>query len=97
MDKLLNPGIIGSCIGILGGVVGTYFSIHNTKTPVERRFMVRKAIWTWLGVTAFLAALFLIPIPCRWLAWLSYAIIFPLAIRHMNRRQSAIRESDRNA
>ena len=97
MDILLTPGLIGGFIGILGGVVGTYFSIHSTKTPVERRFMVRAAIWTWLGVSAFLAALFLIPVPWRWLAWLPYAIILPFAIRHMNRRQNAIRESDRNA
>jgi cell division protein FtsW (lipid II flippase) len=97
MDTLLTPGLIGSVIGILGGLVGTYFSIHNTKTPAERRFMVCAAIWTWLGVFAFLAVLFLIPVPWRWLAWLPYVIILPLAIRYMNRRQNAIRESDRNA
>ncbi len=97
MDTLLTPGVIGGCIGILGGVVGTYFSIHNTKTPAERRFMVRAAIWIWLGVSAFLAALFTIPVPWRWLAWLPYVIILPVAIRYMNRRQNAIRESDRNA
>ena len=97
MDTSLSPGLIGGCIGVLGGVVGTYFSIHNTKTPAERHFMVRAAIWTWLGVSAFLAVLFILPVTWRWLAWPPYAIILPLAIRYMNRRQNAIRESDRNA
>lgn len=96
MDTSITPALIGSAIGIIGGIVGTYFSIHNTKTPVERRFMVRASIWVWLGVSVFLAVLFLVPSPWRWLAWLPYAIILPLAIRYMDRRQNAIRESSRN-
>ncbi len=97
MDTSITPGLIGIVIGILGGVVGTYFSIHNTKTPAERRFMVRASIGVWFGISVFLTVLFLLPSSWRWLAWLPYPIALPLGVRYINQRQTAISESDRNA
>ena len=96
----MNPStlapLVGGAVGVLGGIVGTYFSIHNTKSPAERRFIGRAAAWTWFGLSIFLAVLFLLPEPWRWLVWIPYTFILPFAIRHMNRRQNAIRESDRS-
>jgi hypothetical protein len=40
--------VLGSLIGILGVVIGTWYSIRHAKTPDERRFMVHCAIGVWL-------------------------------------------------
>ena len=87
----------GAVMGVLGGIVGAYVSIRNTKTAAERRFMVRASIWAWIGISAFLVVLFLLPSPWRWLIWVPYAILLPLGIRYVNRRQTAIRQGDREA
>jgi len=49
----LGGAILGPLLGILGGYVGAKASIENTRSPRERRFMVRMA---W--ITAGLALLF---------------------------------------
>jgi hypothetical protein len=36
--------IVGSIVGLAGGVIGTYFSIKNTKGPRERAFTVKSAV-----------------------------------------------------
>ncbi len=58
----LVGGIAGGVVGIMGGLVGTYFSINNTNGPKERAFVIRAAAVCWLGVSAFLACLFLLPL-----------------------------------
>ena len=55
----LAGGIAGAVIGLMGGVIGTYFSIKNTEGPRERAFMIRLSILGWIGITAFLAVLFI--------------------------------------
>jgi fatty acid desaturase len=90
----LIGGIGGSAIGILGGVIGTYFSVMNTAGPRERAFMIRAAALAWVAVAAFLAALWWIPFPYRFLLWLPYVLALPLAIRAGNRRQERIRREE---
>jgi uncharacterized membrane protein YfcA len=90
----LIGGIAGSVVGVLGGAVGTYFSIKNTSGPRERAFMVRMAALTWVVVTAFLAALWLTPHVYPPLLWLPYLLFLPLGIRFMNRRQQKIRRDE---
>lgn len=92
----LIGGLIGGALGIAGGIVGTYFSIRNTASPRERAFMVRVSAVTWLGVTAFLAGLLLLPRPYNWLMWLPYAIALPVGIVWINRRQAQIRSEEQN-
>jgi hypothetical protein len=90
-------GVLGGCaLGVLGGVVGTYFSIKNTDGPRERRFMVQFAIVAWVAVTAFLVGLLMLPRPYNFLMWIPYGIALPLGIAWCNRRQRAIR-SEENA
>ena len=96
MDAGIAGAIIGSTFGILGGIVGTVFSVKNTKGPRERQFMMRVAIGTWLGVTLFLVLLLLLPSPYRWLMWIPYGIVLPLAIISLNRKQRAIRSAEQN-
>jgi hypothetical protein len=84
----------GSVIGIIGGVIGAYFSIKNTLGPRERAFMIRGAIICAILVTAFLVALWLIPGWYRHLLWIPYAVVLPMGIRYMNRRQAQIRREE---
>lgn len=98
MNAAWIGGIVGSLIGIAGGLFGTYCGIRNTRSPRERSFMVRSAAVCWGGVLLFLALLFVLPNPYRWFLWIPYAILLPLGIVHGNRTQQRIRreESQRN-
>src|SRR5882724_10114522 len=87
-------GIIGGVIGLAGGAIGTYASIKNTGGPRERQFMVRAAGAAWVGITLFLALLFVLPSPYRWLIWIPYGVALPLAIVTLNRKQQAIRSAE---
>ncbi len=95
--EFLNPfvayggAILGSCIGLLGGLFGTWCSIRNTQSPAERAFMIRCSIAVWLLVTAFVASLLLIPVPYNHLLWLPYVILLILAIRRLNGVQARLR------
>jgi hypothetical protein len=68
----LVGGIAGGVVGVMGGIVGTYFSIKNTNGPKERAFAIRAAALCWLGISAFLACLFMVPVQWRVLLWVVY-------------------------
>jgi hypothetical protein len=87
----------GAVIGILGGVVGTWFSIRNTVGPRERAFTIRASVLCWVGVSAFLAALWFTPFPYRALLWLPYMAALPFMARAWNRRQMQIRTEESGA
>ena len=90
----LVGGIVGGVIGLLGGAVGTYFSIKNTAGSRERRFMIQVAIVAWIAISAFVAALLLLPRPYNFLLWIPYGIALPLGISWCNRRQQLIRREE---
>jgi Ca2+/Na+ antiporter len=94
MDAGTIGGIIGGAIGFIGGIVGCYFSIKNTKGPRERAFMVRVSVIAFIVVIAFLAGLMLLPRPYNFLMWIPYGIALPLGIRWCNRRQMQIRTEE---
>lgn len=87
-------GIAGSVLGLAGGIIGTYFSIKNTKGPRERAFMVKSAVVCWVAILVFLALLVALPHPYRWLLWILYGFLLPLGIIYGNRRQQAIRQTE---
>jgi hypothetical protein len=91
---IMAGAIGGSVLGILGGVIGTYFSIKNTNGPRERAFMIRTSAAFWVGVIAFLAALGLTPAPYRTWLWLPYVFLLPWAVRAGNRRLEQIRREE---
>ena len=93
MNPGLVDGVVGSLVGVAGGLIGTYFSIKNTNGPRERAFMIRSAIVCWIGVAAFLAAMFLVPQARLWL-WIPYCILLLLGIRYGNKKQMAIRREE---
>ncbi len=90
-------GILGGIIGLLGGVVGTYFSIKNTNGPIEKSFMIKCATVGWIAIVVFLAFMFILPNPYRFLLWIPYGILLPFGIRYGNRKQQEIREYENRA
>jgi hypothetical protein len=91
----LIGGLIGGGIGLVGGAVGTYFSIKNTLGPRERSFMIRVSAIAWVLITLFLVGLMTLPKPYNFLLWVPYGIALPLSIRWCNRRQLAVRADER--
>lgn len=94
MDAGTMGGIIGGGIGLAGGVIGTYFSIRNTRGPRERTFMFKVSAIAWIVVPLFLVGLLMLPKPYNWFLWLPYGIALPLSIRWCNQRQLKIRAED---
>jgi Ca2+/Na+ antiporter len=87
-------GIIGSIVGIAGGIIGTYCSIKNTRSPLERRFMIKASFMTWIALMIFLGLLFALPAPYRFLVWIPYGILLPIGIRYTNKRQREIQAGE---
>ncbi len=59
----LVGAVVGSAVAVLGGVIGTRFSIKNTKGPRERAFAIKGSIICWVFVVAFVVGMWLIPQP----------------------------------
>lgn len=97
MNAGVVGGIAGCVIGLAGGLVGTYATIHNTSGPRERRFTVRAAVIGWLACLVFLAGLFFLPNPYRFFMWIPYGILLPLGINRWNREQMRIRQEESRA
>ncbi len=92
----LIGGIAGCVLGLMGGIVGTYFSIKNTNGPREKAFMIKASMIGWAGILVFLALMFLLPNPYRFLLWIPYGIILPIAIIRGNKIQAKIRQEESN-
>ena len=87
-------GIVGSAIGICGGIVGTYFSIRNTNGPKERSFVIKASAMTWVAVAIFLSALLLLPSPYNQLMWIPYGLLLGFGIRKFNEMQKRIHDEE---
>jgi Ca2+/Na+ antiporter len=98
MDINLMVAIGGSAIGLLGAAIGTYFSIKSTRTPAERRFVVKVSIGVWVVGTLLMGlplVLALAGIIQRWVFWAMfplYFILLGLTMRWANRRQASFRK-----
>jgi Ca2+/Na+ antiporter len=86
--------IVGSIIGLAGGIFGTYCSIKNTNGPKERMFMIKASVVAWIAIGIFLALLFLLPHPYRWFMFIPYGILLPVGIIFANKRQAQIRAEE---
>ena len=60
---MMNAGMVGGIVGVMGGVIGTYFSIRNSAGPRERALIVRLSVLIWLWMAVFIDWLFLGPRP----------------------------------
>ncbi|MBW3543291.1 MAG: hypothetical protein KY476_23800 [Planctomycetes bacterium] len=89
----LGPAI-GGVLGLAGGIVGTWLSIRNTRGPRERSMVVKASIACWVFVAAFIAAVFWLPSPYKWVVSIPYVIVLILGITYWNRTQSRIRDEE---
>jgi len=87
-------GVAGGAIGVIGGIIGTYFSIKNTNGPREHAFMMKASVVCWVGIILFLGLMFAMPNPYRYFLWIPYAILLPLGIVFGNRTQQKIRKEE---
>jgi drug/metabolite transporter (DMT)-like permease len=86
--------IVGSVLGLAGGVIGTWYSIRNTRGPRERRFVIQGALAFWGFVLLFLAGLMMIPLQHRVWLWVPYPILLVAAIVTFNRTQQRLRREE---
>jgi serine/threonine protein kinase len=61
MNPGLMVGLAGSVAGVGGGLIGTYFSIKNTKGPRARAFVIKVSVLCWSFVLVFVLGMCLIP------------------------------------
>jgi hypothetical protein len=86
--------IVGSLLGVLGGVVGTYFTIKNTRGPRERAFVIKGSIICWVFVVAFVVAMWFIPQWYKFLLVFAYVIVLVFGIQKWNQTQLRIRKEE---
>ena len=55
--------------------------------------MIRAALVCWVMVGALFAAMFFLPQARLWI-WIPYFILLPFGIRHLNKKQAAIRREE---
>ena len=91
MNAGLVGAIVGTVLGLAGGVFGTYCSIKNTQGPLERALMVKASVVVWIAVALFLVLLFATPAPYRFFLWIPYGIFLLVGINKLNRRIAEIR------
>ena len=84
----------GGLLGIVGGIIGTYFSIKNTNGPRERGFAIKASAVCLVAAILFVVLMFAIPRPYNALLWIPYAILLPLGIKYWNKSQLEIREKE---
>jgi hypothetical protein len=90
----MKSGLIGALVGVLGGIIGTYFSIKNTKSPRERAFVAKSSIVCWVFVLSFILGLSLLPGAYK--VWVVPIYVGGLlfGIRSWNKKQAQIRAED---
>ncbi len=98
MSAWIIVAVAAGCLaGLAGGVLGTWASIRNTNGPRERAFVVKASAIMWLAGIIFLALMFTLPMPWRYLLWIPYGILLPLGIITWNRAQQRIRIEEAGA
>ena len=94
-DKLIEPGliggIVGGVIGVAGGAFGTFRSIRSSRGPLERAFMIKASVVAWIAISVFVGLMFVLPNPYRYLLWIPYGILLPIAIVKVNKKVAELR------
>lgn len=90
MNAGLIGGVLGGVIGLAGGIIGTCFSIKNTKGPKERSFMIKASAVYWVFGLLFVTLLLILPSPYKWFLWLPYSVFLPSSIVILNKKLNRI-------
>ena len=78
--------IIGSAIGVAGGIFGTWMSIAKTPAGPKRALIVKISIFSWVGILSFIALIFLLPNNWGWILYVVYAPALVIWIRTTNKK-----------
>ena len=89
--------IVGGGMGLLGGVIGTYFTVKNTKGPRERAFAIKASVVCWALVLLFVAGMAIIPGWYKVILVIPYAIGLFFGIRKWNEIQFRIQKEEAGA
>ena len=87
-------GIIGSVLGLCGGLFGCYCGIKNANGPRERSFIIKASIVCLAAITIFIVTFFALPLPYRWFLYIPYSILLPLGLVYWNKKQRLIRAQE---
>jgi len=90
-------GIAGGVIGVMGGAVGTYFSISHARGDAARTFMIKVSVVGWIVVSIFVVAVILLPSPWKHLVWIPYGLFLPLGIGYVNKRLAKLESMNETA
>ena len=96
MQEAIIGALSGSVLGLLGGVYGTYTSIHDAKGPKERAFLIKMAQLIWINIILFIALLTIVPVPYKFMLWIPYSIVLPVLVIKAHKNQKDIRSSEQN-
>ena len=94
MNAEIFWGIAGGIIGLIGGIIGSYFSIKNTNGPKEKEFAIRATLITWALVIIYAALFIGLPFPQKMYLMIPYGLILPLGVWYWNRTQQNIRTKE---
>lgn len=86
--------LFGAAVGVLGGVLGTYATLKNTKGPRERAFVVRASALCWVLILAFVVAIVRIPGWYNLIMFIPYVILLVFAGWWWNQAQMRIRREE---
>ena len=67
VDTGILGAIVGSSIGIIGGIFGTWMSIHKCSPGEQRQFMIKMSLFAWAGAITFVGLILYLPSPLKWL------------------------------
>jgi len=96
----LSGAVLGPIVGILGGIFGAWCSIKNTRSPRERRFVIRMTLLVWVllcGLIGVPLVLMLTKVVPPWFYWTCFTVFFCILVPMIvwgNRRQQQIQVED---
>ena len=82
--------ILGSLLGVAGGVFGTWLAIRNSPPGKTRAFLKKISLVCWFGTIAFVVAVCVLPSPWNWLVWIPYPVVLLGLIRYINRSMAKL-------
>ena len=94
MSAGIVGGLVGCTLGVLVGILGTFFCIRNANGAAARVTMIKWALIIWGGLSAFAGLLIVTPREHCWSIWLLYAAFTYWAVHTMNREQATAARSE---
>ena len=70
-------GMVLMGVALLGGVLATYYNVHNAVGPKEKAFTTRVCTISWIVAVSMLLTVYFLPSPIRFVAAALYLIICP--------------------